>query len=61
LVNPNTRREIINDRGIVTLMGIDKYENIKYIARPEIRAPGSTTILRRNFEEVKITPHPNLA
>jgi hypothetical protein len=47
--------------GIVILMGINKYENIKYIVRPEMRAPGSTIILRWNFEEVKITPHPNLA
>jgi hypothetical protein len=29
------------ETGRVILVGIDKYENIKYIARPEIRAPGS--------------------
>jgi hypothetical protein len=51
----------MTETGAVTLKGINKYENIRYIASPEIRAPGSTIILVWNFEEVKITLHLNLA
>jgi hypothetical protein len=53
LVNPNTRTEITRETGRVILLGINKYENIKYIARPETKAPGIANILLYCIIEVK--------
>ena len=43
----------MTDIGIVILKGITKYENIKYMVRPEIKAPGIAVILLNDIE-VKI-------
>jgi hypothetical protein len=40
LLNPKIKIEIKTERGIVILIGINKYDNAKYTERPESMLPG---------------------
>ena len=50
MVNPKTRRETMTDTGRVILKGINKYENIKYTVRPEIKDPGNNITILYDIE-----------